>query len=210
MKLGRRTVYALMLGLVALNLLLRFPRTEHETGVDSFFIHNLATAITEQGRAAWIINPLGYFGWYPLSYPGSGPFLISGLSQVADITGEGSILALSLLYGVLGPLVGFLMARAFRNDDLFALSTALIFSLAPRFMSFTLWSASTRNLFMVLIPVFLWALVRGYRRPTRSNLIVLASVLVVMLATHRLTILLAVIVLAFVMAYVFILLHGAR
>ena len=208
MKLGRRTVYALMLGLVALNLLLRFPRTEHETGVDSFFIHNLATAITEQGRAAWIINPLGYFGWYPLSYPGSGPFLISGLAQVADITGEGSILALSLLYGVLGPLVGFLMARAFRNDDLFALSTALIFSLAPRFMSFTLWSASTRNLFMVLIPVFLWALVRGYRRPTRSNLIVLASVLVVMLATHRLTILLAVIVLAFVMAYVFILLHG--
>jgi len=50
-------------------------------------------------------------------------------------------------------------------------------------------------------------LVRGYRRPTRSNLIVLASVLVVMLATHRLTILLAVIVLAFVMAYVFILLN---
>ena len=208
MKFGRRTVYALMLGLVALNLLVRFPRTEHETGVDSFFIHNLAPAITEHGRAAWILNPLGYFGWYPLSYPGSGPFLISGLTQVAGVTGEGSILALSLLYGVLGPLVAFLMARAFRQDDLFALSTALIFSLAPRFMSFTLWSASTRNLFMVLIPVFLWALVRSYRRPTRSNLVVLISSLVVMLATHRLTILLAVIVLAFVMAYVFILLHG--
>jgi hypothetical protein len=176
--------------------------------VDSFFIHNLATAITEQGRAAWILNPLGYFGWYPLSYPGSGPFLISGLAQVAGGSGEGAILALSLLYGLLGPLVGFVMARSFRDDDLFALSTAVLFSLAPRFMSFTLWSASTRNLFMVLIPVFLWAMVRTYRRPTRPNLVLLMTVLVVMLATHRLTILLAVIVLAFVMAYVFILLHG--
>lgn len=192
---------------MCINLLVRFPRTDHETGVDSFFVHNLATAISDTGHLPWVLNPLGYFGWYPLSYPNAGPLLISGLSQLAGWTEEGSILALSLLYGVLGVGGGFVMARAFRRDDIFALTVATVFSLAPRFMNFTLWSASSRNLFMVLIPLLLWALIRTFRKPTVPNLIMLLSVLVIMIATHRLTILLAVVVLAFVVAYVFVLLH---
>ena len=207
MKLPRRTVYCLLLALICLNILLRMPRTDHETGIDSFFIHNLATAISDQGRIAWVLNPLGYFGWYPLSYPSAGPVLISGVAQVTDIPEEGTILLLTFFYGALAVLVAFVMARAFRHDDLFALSGALVFSLAPRFLTFTLWSASTRNLFMVLIPVFVWALARSYRRPTVPNLLALFLVLVLMLATHRLTILLAVVVVAFVAAYAFITAH---
>lgn len=207
MKLGRRTVYAAMLALVCLNLLLRFPRTVHEAGVDSFFIHTLATAITQNGSLPWVLNPLGYFGWYPLSYPSASPILISGFAQVTGVTEEGAILVLSMLFGPLGALVSFAMARAFRNDDVFALTVAVIFSLAPRFLNFTLWSASSRNLFMILIPVFVWMLVRTYRRPSGPNNLILISTLVLMLATHRLTILLATVVLAFVVAYVFILLH---
>lgn len=206
MKLGRRTVYALLLALVCLNVLLRFPRTDHEAGVDSFVIHYFASAITQAGHLPWVLNPLGYFGWYPLSYPSASPVIISGLAQMSGLTEEGTILALSMVLGVLGALVAFLMARAFRDDDVFALSVAIVFSLAPRFMNFTMWSASSRNLFMVLIPVFVWALVRSYRRPTGPNALVLVSTLIIMLATHRLTILLAVIVLAFIVAYVFILL----
>lgn len=195
----------LLLALVCANLLVRFPRTDHETGIDSFFIHNLATAVSDEGRIPWVLNALGYLGWYPLSYPSAGPLLISGVAQVTGLTEEGAILDLSVLYGVLGALAAFVMARAFRRDDTFALVVAVFFSLAPRFMSFTLWSASSRNLFMVLIPIFVWTLVRSYRRPTLPNFLVLVSVLVLMIATHRLTILLAVVVIAFVVAYVFIL-----
>lgn len=207
MKLGQRTVYALLIALVCVNILVRFPRTSHETGVDSFFIHNLATAISEQGRVPWVLNGLGYFGWYPLSYPSAQPLVISGFAQASGLPEEGTILILSLLYGSLGALVAFAMARTFRKDDLFAIAVAFIFSLAPRFTSFTVWSASSRNLFMVLIPVFLWALVRSHRKPTMPNLLVLFLLLVLMLATHRLTILLAVVILAFLVAYVFVLLY---
>ena len=207
MKLGKRTVYCLMLALVCVNILARIPSTDHETGVDSFFIHHLATSIADSGRIPWVVNALGYFGWYPLSYPNAGPLMISGLSVVADVPEEAAILGLSMLYGILGALVAFLMARSFLKDDLFALSVATIFSLAPRFMIFTLWSASSRSLFMVLIPAFVWALVRSYRRPTLPNIGVLVSILLLMIATHRLTILLAVVVIAFVGAYVFMLMH---
>lgn len=207
MKLGKRTVYALLLGLICLSLFVRLPTDGHEAGADSFFIHSLATDIIERGHAPWILNPLGYFGWYPLSYPSAGPMLIAGYTAASGLTSEGAILVLSLLYGVLGVLAAFLMARSFREDDAFALVVAFIFSLAPRFITFTQWSASTRNLFMVLVPIFLWSFVRAYRRPTATHVFVMITVLMVMLATHRLTILLAVVVLAFVVAYVFILLH---
>ncbi len=207
MKLGKGTVQCLLLGLVCLNLLVRFPRTSHETGVDSFFVHSLATAISETGSMPWVLNPLGYFGWYPMSYPTAGPLIISGVAQTSGLTAEGAILLLSLLYSVLGPLVAFAMARAFRKDDMFALIVALIFSLAPRFMAFTLWSASTRNLFMLLTPVFLWMFVRAHKKPSAPNMILLLAVLMLMLATHRLTILMAVVVLAFIMAFALILMH---
>lgn len=207
MRLGRRTVLALMFALICFNVLVRLPRTDHESGVDSFAIHLFATAITDQGKIPWILNPLGYFGWYPLSYPSAAPVLISGVGQMAGLPEEGAILALDLLYGVIGALGGFVMARAFRRDDVFGLLAAATFSLAPRFVSFTLWSGSSRNLFMVMIPFFLWGLVRSYRKPSLPNIAVLILVLIFMLGTHRLTILLAVVVIAFIIAYVFVLLH---
>lgn len=207
MKLGRRTVYALLLGLICFNILIRLPRTEHESGVDSFFIHNLASAISREGYAPWILNGLGYFGWYPLSYPSAGPFLIAGSVQLTGISEEAAILALSTLYGVLGVLGAFVMARVFRPDDTFALTAATVFSVAPRFIAFTLWSGSSRSLFMALIPFFIWALIRSHRQARLSHLVILISVLTIMLATHRLTILLAVVVIAFAVAYVFILAH---
>ena len=207
MNLPKRTVYASLLALVCANILVRFPTSYHETGVDSFFVHNLATAISDQGRIAYVVNPLGYFGWYPLSYPSASPLLISGLAQTSGLSEEGAILALSIFYGVFGALAAFVMARAFRKDDAFALLAAMLFSLAPRFISFTLWTASARSLFMLLVPVFVWLLVRAYLRPNPANLAFLTSLLAVLIATHRLTILLAVVVIAFVAAYVFLLMN---
>lgn len=207
MRLGRRTVLALMFALICFNVLVRLPRTDHESGVDSFAIHLFATAITDQGKIPWILNPLGYFGWYPLSYPSAAPVLISGVGQLASLPEEGAILTLDLVYGVIGALGGFVMARAFRRDDVFALIVAATFSLAPRFVSFTLWSGSSRNLFMVMIPFFIWSLVQTYRKSSPPNVAILVLSLTFMLGTHRLTILLAVVVIAFIVAYVFVLLH---
>jgi len=45
MKLGRRPTLAIMAALILFNVLLRYPRSEHEVDVDSFFIHALSGAI---------------------------------------------------------------------------------------------------------------------------------------------------------------------
>lgn len=200
MRLGKRTTLSLLSALTVLNLLLRYPQFPHETGVDSFFVHSLSGAILSDGYAGWILNPFSYFGWYPLSYPSAGPFLLSSTSALGNINIEASIFTVSFLLGPLGILGSFMMARELRQSDVFALGAASLYGLAPRFLAFTLWSASTRSLFMALLPIFMWLLLASYRRRSRVNWVLLGISLVLLAATHRLVVLLAVILLAFVVA----------
>ena len=76
MRVGRRTTLALLAAIVVVSLLVRYPRSDHEVGVDSFFVHTLGQSIVANGRAEWILNPFSFFGWYPLSYPSAVPFLL--------------------------------------------------------------------------------------------------------------------------------------
>src|SRR5712691_5267289 len=164
MKLGKRTTLALLSAVTVLNLILRYPQFPHEVGVDSFFVHTLSVAIASDGYARWILNPFSYFGWYPMSYPSAGPFLLSSTSVVGNVDVETSIFVVCMLLGPVGILSSFMMAREFRESDLFALGAAALYGLAPRFLAFTLWSASTRSLFMSLLPIFMWLLIANYRK----------------------------------------------
>ena len=202
MRVGRRTALALLFVITVFNLLLRYPQFPHEVGVDSFFVHTLSVAIVSDGYAKWILNPFSYFGWYPLSYPSADPFLLSSTSALGNINVEESIFIVSILLGPIGILSSFLMAREFRESDLFALGTAALYGLAPRFLEFTLWSASTRSLFMSLLPVFMWLLLANYRRRSYANLLLLAVFLVLLAATHRLVVLVAIVILAFIVAVI--------
>lgn len=202
MKLGRRVTLALLGTIILFNVLLRYPRTEHEIGVDSFFIHVLSGAIAADGYAEWILNPLSYFGWYPLSYPSAGPFFIASLSSITNLNLEATILLSSLLFGPIGILGAFIMAREFRDDTIFALTVAFTYGLAPRFLMFTLWTGSTRNLFMALVPIFVWSLLRDHRRGFAKHYPIIALSLTVLAATHRLVALLFVMTLAFVVSLI--------
>ena len=202
MKVGRRTTLALLGAILVVSLLLRYPRSEHEVGVDSFFVHVLAQSIVADGRAEWILNPFSFFGWYPLSYPSAGPILLAASADVVGVDVEGSILLVAMLLGPIGILGAFLMAREFRDEPVFALSVAFLYGMAPRFLSFTMWSASTRSLFMALLPTFMWLLLANYRRRSRANIVLLALSLVLLAATHRLVVLLAVVLLAFIVAVI--------
>ena len=206
MELGKRTVFALLLGLVCLNVAVRQPSMiNHETGVDSFFIHTLAESINRQGQAEWIINALSFFGLYTLSYPSVGPLSYAAASQMSGLSIEGSILLSSFLIGAAGVAVSFMMARSLRRDDVFTLSVTFASSLAPRFITFTMWTGSTRGLFMLLLPVFLWAVLTAYRQPTKRHIALVVLILGLAAATHRLWVLLSLVLLAFVVTYIFVL-----
>jgi hypothetical protein len=200
MNIGRRTTVMLLGVIVLFSLILRYPRSGHEVGVDSFFVHVLAQSIVADGHAEWIVSPFSYFGWYPLSYPSAGPFLLASTTALTGTSLEGSILLIAMLLGPIGILGAFLMAREFRSESAFALVVAFLYGVAPRFLAFTLWSASTRSLFMALLPIFIWSLIAHYRRRSIARYLILTTSFTLLAATHRLSVLLSVVFLAFLVA----------
>ncbi len=198
---ARRAVLTALVAMCFGSLALRYPG-DHEIGVDSFFIHALAQSIANSGRAAWTLNPLSYFGWYPASYPSGGPFLLASESSLSGLQMEPVILIATLLMGPIGILAAFVMARELRRDAFFSLTVALVYGFAPRFLSFTLWLASTRNLFMTVLPLMVWAVLRFSKQPNRSNATMLVLTAVLLAAAHRLVVLVLAIFAAFILAQI--------
>src|SRR5439155_25075227 len=118
MRLGKSSTVALLLFLVSLNLILRYPRTPHELDYDGFVFHGMIRFLVSDGYATWIIHPLSYFGLYPLSHPGGGLFLVASLTQVSGIPIEGSILLLDFVVVVVGLLGAFALSMELRKNEL--------------------------------------------------------------------------------------------
>ncbi len=204
MKFPKYTNYSLILFLVALTFILRYPRTSHSVGIDAFVMQGLANSIVTEGFAAWIIHPLSYLGLFPLSYPSGGIFLPASLDVLSGYPSEISILALSMLMGIIGVLGAYILAREFKNDDLFAFIVAFIFCLAPKFILNTSWETPTRGGFMAFTPIFLFMLLRAHRVPTRKNFAMAILMLFILATFHRLAILMLIVILAYIFTSMFL------
>jgi len=65
------------------------------------------------------------------------------------------------------------------------------------------WQMPTRSLFTALVPVFVWALLRLRSRVDPINLGVLATSLLVMMSAHRLAVVMAIVMAAYIVANIF-------
>src|SRR3989454_5155926 len=200
----REVTFALLLSILALTLAFRYPVGEHEAGADSFVFHGLAKTIVDSKYAPWLITPLSIFGLYPLSHP-SGPILAVALTtELGGVPAEGSILVLDFLSAVLGTLGAFLMAREVKPDTRFALLVAFLFSTAPRFVSSLEWQVPTRSLFTAVVPIFVWGLLRMHKRVDIIQIGVLSTILLVMMSAHRLAVMMAIVMTAYIAATIFV------
>jgi hypothetical protein len=167
-------------------------------------MQGLANQIVADGHAAWIIHPLSYLGLFPLSYPSGGIFLPASVDVLSGYPSEISILALSMLMGIIGVLGAYMLAREFKKDDLFAFIVAFIFCLAPKFILNTTWETPTRGGFMAFTPIFLFMLLRAHRVPTRKNFAMTILMLFILATFHRLAILMLIVILAYIFTSMFL------
>lgn len=185
-RLPRGTVYLLLMAMLALNVVLRYPlEFDHETGSDTTFVHTLADSLIQQARALWILHVTSYLGLYALSYPSATPFLLAENSLLSGMPVEGGTFLLGLVFATFGTMSAFLVAREIRPDDRFALLVALLFSLAPFYIKNTTWIGSSRGFVTALVPVLI-LLVLKVAKTYRLSYTVLAIVLFVLMSTiHR-------------------------
>jgi hypothetical protein len=167
--------------------------------VESTFIWGLANSISTFGYVEWILHPLSFFGLYPLSYPSTVPTILSIVSQALGLDIEYVILLFGFVLGILGMFGAYIMALEVRKDYLFAFLTAFAFSLAPVFIEYTRWTATTRNLFIALLPLLIWSLL-CYHNKNQAKwkyLLLALIVLVVLGSTHRMFLLLPLVIIAY-------------
>lgn len=196
MKRLQRSTMSLLLSISIANIVIRYPYTAHEFGVDSFVLHDLATSLIQGGYARWILNPLSYFGLYPLSEPGGSMFIVSAIALNGAAGVEESILILNWLVSIMGALGAFILAREFSKSPVFTLLVSFIFSFSPEFVSSLIWQMPTRIAFTALIPFLLWAIVRVARQGGWRSISILAGTLLLMMTLHRLAVLMGLVILA--------------
>lgn len=204
MILPKKVNYALLSLLAVINIAFRYPVTNHEIGVDSFMIHSVVNSITRFGFDARIINPLSLFGLYPHSSPTGALFTLSGFSQLTGIDTEHSILLVATFLGILGAFGTYLFAKEILNNDIFAFSSAILYSLSRTFLGFTTWTYSTRGLLVALLPIFMWILMRIYKdTKNRLKYISLSIImLVILVSIHRMSFFILFILMAFVISII--------
>lgn len=177
------TKFVLMALLLLLNIVIRIPSIPHEKGYDSFFIHSLANSISNFGAAEWWINWMSVFGLYPYSYASAVPFTLSGLSQLTGIEMEHVILLFCVIIGLLGMFTAYLFAGMIYDNFVFKYIMALFFSIAPGIMVYTTWEVSTRGLFIILFPLFIYLLLKNNSPLKKCILLVITFIL--LFATHH-------------------------
>lgn len=167
--------------LILLNLIIRIPSIPHESGVDSFFIHGLATSITEFGYAKWWVNILSVSGFYPYSECSAVPFILSGISQSTGKEIESIILIVSIIFGILSVFTVYLLAGLISDDDNFKFFASFSYSLSPGILAFTMWNMSARGIYLVILPLFVYLLLKTKKSVTKYTF--LSIFILLLLAT---------------------------
>jgi len=183
-RFSARTKVILFSLLIMLGLIFRYPTTPHEIGWDSFTVHLMANSISEFGYAKWWLHPASVIGWYPYSSVSAVPFLLSGISQCTGIDVERVILLYSMFLGIFSIFGAYLMAGAMWNNDIFKFLVAIVFSASQGIITFSTWTAHSRTLFVISLPLFIYLLLRTRTFKVRFGILTFI-ILALLIVTHH-------------------------
>ncbi|WP_406661231.1 hypothetical protein V7O66_01540 [Methanolobus sp. ZRKC3] len=169
--------------LIILVLILHYPMSFNEIGWDSFGIHLLANSLSELGYAKWWISTLSVFGMYPYSISSAVPFLLSSISQTTGIEMDFSIFLVSILLGLLSIFTSYMMASAIFKDEIYKFLVAFTYATSQGVLFYTTWTAGTRALFIVLLPLFIYLLLSSLKSIKYTTLTIFMFLLLT--ATHK-------------------------
>ena len=184
MNFPKHTKYLFISLLVLVNFVMRIPSVPHETGNDGFTIHILANSVSLFGYAGWWAHPSSVFGFYPYSYASAVPFILSGISQCTGIDMEVAIWMFCIIIGLFSVFTAYLLAGVIWNNDIFKFLIAFVYSLSPGILTFSTWDVSTRGLFIVLLPLFIYLLLK-IRESIMKFGVLFLILFILLMATHH-------------------------
>ena len=136
-----------------------------------------------------------------MSYPSGSPVALSITSQLTGVDVENVILVFGFYLAAMGMLGSYVMALKIWENYLFAFFTSFAFSTAPIFVEYTRWTATSRNLFVALFPLFFWAVFWFNKKDRHINkqLLLIVILLITLGTAHRLSFLLSIVFASYIL-----------
>ncbi|MDG1545284.1 MAG: hypothetical protein P8R32_03425 [Candidatus Poseidoniia archaeon] len=134
-------------GLILLGLLVlifRFPITESPTGSDNFYYVSAIKSILNSGSIFWAENVLSFYGLFPGTTPLGGLILATAITEITGLSIHNYHLIHSVSLSLLSTCGFFLLSGEFTTNYKSRWFSSLAFSLAPRFLTFSIWRFSLR------------------------------------------------------------------
>tara|TARA_B100001250_G_scaffold400768_1_gene411734 strand:- start:4144 stop:5730 length:1587 start_codon:yes stop_codon:yes gene_type:complete len=192
----------ILLGFLVLSF--RFPITESPTGSDNFYYITAVKSILENGEIFWAENVLSFYGLFPGTTPLGSLILGAAITEVTGLSVHNYHLIHSISLSLLSTFGFFLLSGEFTVNYKSRWFSSLAFSIAPRFLTFSIWRFSLRFSLIALLPFFLWALLRiankKYGRNPKKSFILLMIFTLILPSLHRMGLLLPGIFLSFIIS----------
>ena len=195
-------------GLILLGLLVlifRFPITESPTGSDNFYYVSAVKSILNSGSIFWAENVLSFYGLFPGTTPLGGLILATAITEITGLSIHNYHLIHSVSLSLLSTFGFFLLSGEFTTNYKSRWFSSLAFSLAPRFLTFSIWRFSLRFSLIALLPFLLWLLLRivnkKYGRNPKKLLFLLLFLTIILPSMHRMALLLPGMFLSFFIAF---------
>jgi hypothetical protein len=182
-----KSIIILLILIIILNLVLRIPYSPNEQGRDSFEIQWMTQQIIDEEQARWIVHPSAIFGYFQYTYSSLTQFFTAICSLNGGVSVGTMILILDLIIAIVGLFSMFLFTKEFTQNDNYALISSLLFSTSGIFLKFTLWTSSTRHLFMAFLPLFFFFLIKYENTKNYRFLLLTIFFIPILMAIHRLS-----------------------
>ncbi len=203
MDIPKKSQRFFLLTLMFLIMYFQYPRSEHMIGNDSFNNMGMSRVMMETGEMPWYQNGASPFGLYPFSYPAGIQTLASGLALVTHIPLEICYLLISGLMVFLGAFGMFMLAGEINRNFVFKYSAAFSFAICPVVLKYSTWSVSSRGPFILMLPFFIFFLLKAMRSVRKTRAFLSAVIfLVFLISVHHMGLLLPLLILAILAAYI--------
>ena len=189
-----------------LTILLHYPSTPGPTGTDNFYYITLAQAILSNGEIIWAKSLLSFYGLFPGTTPIGATMIATTICTVTGLTIHQYVFLHGFILSLISTFGFFMLTGEITDNYRSRWFSTLCFSLAPRFITFSLWRFSLRFTLIALLPFFVWLLLRlvnsKYGRHPSKIIILLSFIVVILPSLHRMGLLFPGIFLAFALSLI--------
>jgi len=161
--LKNKALYLAILSLISLIFVLRYPLSNHyNISGDAVSYPYYSLEIINTGSIWYILNPLSYFGKYAFSVASGTPVFIASFMLATDLSIDPTLLIYSFFHGVVSVLGMFILIRQYVRNQFAIIFGILCFVLNKYFLLHAMYTLHFRTSIAILIPFFLWSLLRTY------------------------------------------------